>query len=177
MSTLSLALGSTSLDKKRVLKKALSLFNLTAEIRTVDVSSGINEQPLNEKTTIKGAENRAIAAMNAFYKGKKIDFAVGLEGGLCWINNRGYFLICAAVICDKDKTTYLGLSSKLQLPKEVSDKIKRGKSFGKAIRDFQQKNKNKDSLIRIANLLISRKEAFREAITNAFLVYRNKTYY
>ena len=177
MSTLNLALGSTSLDKKRILKEALSLFSLTAEIRTVDVSPGINEQPLNEKTTIKGAENRAIAAMNAFHKGKKIDFAVGLEGGLCWINNKGYFLICAAVICDKDKITYLGLSSKLQLPKEVSDEIKKGKSFGKAIRDFHQKNKNNSSLIKIVNLLISRKEAFREAITNAFLIYANKIYY
>ena len=130
------------------------------------MKSGITNQPLDEVTTLNGARNRAIAAKKAK---ENMEIGIGLEGGLVFIENLGYFLVCAAVIIDQDKKEFVGISSKLRLPAEVSEKISRGNQFSQIIREFaayQNKNPYENKVV---SLLVSREQAFKEAINCAFL--------
>jgi len=169
-----IALGSTSEDKKRILSETLRReFKIKPKIIGVEVNSGITDQPLDEKTTIRGATNRAREAL------KKIphcDFSIGLEGGLSLISNN-YFLVCVAVILDKENKKYIGVSSKLCLPKSVSEKIKKGGQFGLIIREFEKENCKDKNILLIIKKLIKRDVSFKEAIVNSYQIYRNKKYY
>jgi len=169
-----IVLGSTSADKKRILSETLRKeFKIKPKIIGVEVNSGITDQPLDEKTTVEGATNRAREAMK---KIPQCDFSIGLEGGLSLIDNR-YFLVCVAVILDKENKKYIGVSSKLCLPRSVSDKIKKGGQFGVVIRDFEKENNEDKDILLIIKKLIKRNVAFKEAIVNSYQIYRNKKYY
>jgi len=169
-----IALGSTSVDKKKVLAEVFRKeFKIKPKIIGVEVDSGITDQPLDEKSTIKGAVNRAKEALK---KLPESDFGIGLEGGLSLIDNR-YFLVCAAVIVDRENRKYIGVSSKLCLPKKVSEEIRKGKQFGLAIRDFKRENSNNRNILPILNNLIKRDLSFKEAIINSYKIYKNKKYY
>lgn len=158
-----IALGTTSEDKKTILLSVLQTLNLDIKIQPVEVESGISDQPMDELTTIIGARNRAKAALISV----DADMGIGLEGGLSEINDELY-LVCVAVIKVKEKE-YLGISSKLVLPTEVSNEIKQGVQFGEAIRGYKLKNSGKGDIFdHWINELISRRKLFGEAILNAF---------
>lgn len=169
-----IALGSTSEDKKRILRSVFKKdFKINPKIIGVTANPKITNQPLDEETTIEGASNRAKEALK---KVSECDFSIGLEGGLCLVENN-YFLVCVAVILDKEDKKYIGISSKLRLPKSVSEKIKKGEQFGKAIRNFKKENYKDKNILPIINNLIKRDIAFKEAIVNSFRIYKNKKYY
>lgn len=169
-----ISLGSKSEDKKNIVLHTLRSENIDAEVLGYSVESGITDQPLDEEITIKGAKNRAKAAL-AHHPGSQI--GLGLEGGLVEIDNKGYFLVCVAAIFTPQGQEYIGISSKLQLPIEVSEQIKQGNQFGQIIRDFEEKHLPQQSLKIIIDELISRKLSFGEAIRNAFLPYLNSVHF
>lgn len=169
-----IALGSTSESKKEILKIVLSSLILKHfEIEGVDVNSGIVDQPLSEETTIQGAINRA---KHAFEMSKKTDFSIGLEGGLSEIIDKGYFLVCVAAIYDGEYL-YLGVGGKLQLPSEVTKRIKSGEQFGTVIREYEVVHKDDSNVLPLVKELITREESFKQAISNAFFAYKNKKHY
>lgn len=168
-----IALGSTSEDKKKILADTLFEFDVCPDIVGVEIDPMITAQPLDERTTIKGASNRAKGALS---KIQDCDFSIGLEGGLSLVENN-YFLVCAAVIIDKDGGKYVGVSSKLSLPKKVSEEIKQGEQFGQIIRDFEKDNKNDSDILPVISNLIKRDVAFKEAIRNCYQIYKNKKHY
>jgi len=162
-------LGTTSQDKKDILIEYFNGINFTDfSIQNYNVSSDIVSQPLNEQTVIKGAQNRAI---NALKLGKTEGLGIGLEGGLTIVfGDDRYYLVCVAVIRDSFGNDFIGISSKLALPRSVSDSIKGGKEFGKVIREEASKINDISSYYQE---LISRKSSFKQAINNAFLSYFN----
>lgn len=167
-----IALGSTSEDKKNILQEVLNLLEIEANISGYNVNSLVSNQPLDENTTILGAKNRAIAALKA---NSVSDLGIGLEGGLVKIDNK-YFLVCVSAIIDKQEKYFLGISSKLQLPKEVADRTESGEQFGQVIREFSKKYNNPE-MLKLNESLITRKVAFTEAINNALLVFINKSHF
>lgn len=168
-----IALGSTSNAKINILKETLApMIKDKLIIKSVDVDSGITDQPLDEKTTTQGAINRAKRAIE---KSNNINFSVGLEGGLHEINNKGYFLVCVAAIVDLEGNTFIGVGSKLQLPRDVSDQIKKGDQFGEVIREYEITHKQNKKMRQLVQELITRKSAFEQAITNAYLSYVGPT--
>jgi len=168
-----IALGSTSEDKKKILTDVLFRFNIKPVIIGVDVDSMIADQPFGEETIIKGAINRA---KGAFSRVQDCDFSIGLEGGLSLIEDN-YFLVCVAVIIDNVGKKYIGLSSKLSLPRIVSERIKKGEQFGQVIREFEKNNRNSENILSVVSNLIKRDVAFKEAITNSYQIFINKIYY
>lgn len=157
-----IVLGSTNNDKKHILENALKLYFNEFEIFGVETDSGISSQPLTEKETIQGAKNRANSSLKIH---KDVDFAVGLEGGLEEIDNHGYYLVCIACIKNIEGKESIGISSKLKLPKEVSNAIKNNEQFGVAIRNYLIDSKEEEK--EIIQMLIDRKELFTEAIKRA----------
>lgn len=91
--------------------------------------------------------------------------------------NTGYFLICAAAIYDKTNHLSLGIGGKLQLPFEVSSRVKTGEQFGVVIREYEQKHQTDPQALLLIQALISREKAFKQAIQNAYLAYKNKHHF
>lgn len=168
------ALGSASEDKKKILSEALANFDTNIQIKCVNVSSEIVDQPLDKQTTIRGAINRA---KNALRQEQEADFSVGLEGGIEEIKNHGFFLICVAALYNKEGKIYLGIGSQLEIPRRVANKVREGESFGVVIREYEKKHVGDKGVKVVTQTLISRKEPFSEAIKNAYLCYRNVRHY
>lgn len=167
-------IGSENEDKKRVLTQTLSQLWPDLDIRTTNAPSDVVEQPLDEETAILGATNRA---RNAFLKKPDSNLAVGLEGGLHKIAEKGYFLVCVAAIYDQKRNVYIGISSKLRLPKDVSNKIIKGGFFGQVIREYKKKHRGDNNLKPLIQTLITREKPFSEAIRNAYTCYVNRKHY
>lgn len=168
-----IALGSTSIDKANILREALSQFENNIEILGCDVFSGITDQPLSEEVTIEGAVNRAHSAKN---KQENCEIAFGLEGGLTEIQG-SYFLVCVVALVDDQKRLFLGVSSKLELPKEISDKVKLGEKFGEVVRRYQSEHGQEKNIHDLLELLINRKQSFIEATKNAYLTFLSSEHY
>lgn len=162
-----ISLGTTSIDKKNILLDALKELNFIAEVEGYEVNSGITDQPLDEEVTISGAKNRAKEALS---KDANADLGLGMEGGLVLIDNN-YYLVCASALITKEGKYYLGISSKTQLPIQVSERIKNGEQFGIAIREYSEQNQKNETLNQILNSLISRRESFFESIKYAVRLY------
>lgn len=159
--------GTTSQSKLNIVKSVLCS---GCEVIPVDVESGITDQPLDERTTIEGAINRA---KNAAKSSQEYEFSVGLEGGLEKINNL-YYLVCVAALVDRKGNVYIGISNKLPLPKEASECIAAGEQFGEVIREFMKHIQNHSlnnstQLIEHIQELIDRKKSFSIALKTALL--------
>lgn len=80
--------------------------------------------------------------------------------------------MCAAAIGDRQERIYLGISSKLKLPKEVSREVEKGKAFGVVIRKYTQDERRDKKLSLVTDQLIYRRELFGEAIKMPILSIR-----
>lgn len=159
-------LGTTSQAKLDIVR---SFFAENYNVIPVNVDSGVTDQPLDENITIQGAITRAKQAVSP---DQIYEFSIGLEAGLVKVNNL-YYLVCVVAIVDRSNNIYLGISSKLPLPKEVSDKVAGGKQFGEVIREFRNSTKETSPVfIQYIQELIDRKKSFLEALNIAFLAYK-----
>lgn len=170
-----ITIGTTSEQKIDIIKRYLNEKGEQYEITPNEVDSGITEQPIDEETVIIGSINRA---RNAMQKNKSYSFSLGLEGGLSKANDL-FHLVCVASIIDTDGNIFTGISKKMPLPKEVSEKVKRGDQFGIAIREFEREvdTKENSNMKKLVSELINRTESFREAFEIALLKYKNKKYF
>ena len=160
-------LGTTSDAKLNIIK---DIVKDSYNVVPVDVDSGISDQPLDEETTIQGAINRA---KQATLETHDYEFSIGLEGGLSKINGI-YCLVCVSAIVDKKDNVYIGVSNKLPLPKEVSEKVLRGEQFGEVIREFMKNTKEvAPEFLDHIRELIERKKSFTSAFRTSFLRYRS----
>jgi len=168
-----ISLGTTSEEKKLILESVLKEDGCVADIFPQKVESLVADQPLSEIETITGAKNRALNAWN--FK-PDTDIGLGLEGGLVMIGDL-FYLVCVAVIYKNPETYFMGISSKLALPKEVSLLVEHGSQFGEVIRAYQSQNVDDKKLVALAEKLINRKEAFTEAIRNSLNEYGCQNHY
>lgn len=175
--TIKINLGTTSLSKKNI---ASHFFDSRfpkdiVNIFSVEVESDIPDQPLDEKTTIQGALNRAFKAHRIL--NENIDYSVGLEAGLCDVSNWGYYLVCVSVVIDAKGNQFVGVSSKIRLPLKVDREIRKGFSFGEKIREYQKLHKKEKKVQTILENLITRNKLFIQALEESFAQIENKKHY
>ncbi|MCF7794847.1 inosine/xanthosine triphosphatase [Patescibacteria group bacterium] len=86
-----------------------------ARVESIDVSSGVSDQPKSLEETITGAKNRARKAYS------ECDYSFGIESGLITVpyTKSGYMDVCACAIFDGSEY-HLGLSSAWEAPERVS---------------------------------------------------------
>ena len=98
------------------------------EVTGVEAASGVPPQPSGDEETIRGAVNRAQAALAA---SSDVTFAVGLEGGVVEI---GGALYCCAWCAIADRSGRVGLAStgRCELPPAVAELIRNGMELGAA---------------------------------------------
>lgn len=149
-------IGSNNPAKIAAVKSAFSYQQV--EFLSLDIASGVSEQPFSDEETIKGAMNRAVGALQ---KGKG-DIGIGLEGGV-QESDHG-LLICnwGALAVNNMKPIIAG-GARFLLPIEIADRLRAGEELGPVMEDYAQKEnvRKKEGAVGIfTNGLINRTEMF-----------------
>lgn len=120
-------LGSKSELKYSALRQAIEFLRLhnfidnQPEIMVIEAKSGVPATP-NESETYYGARSRATELVN-----DSDSLFIGVESGL--IKREGcIFEECWCVVLDKNKKEWVGVSSAIQLPTSVSNRMDSGES-------------------------------------------------
>lgn len=150
----------------------------SAAVVSVDVATGVSEQPKSMEETIDGAMKRA---KNAF---AECEYSFGLESGLMKVfgTKTGYMDFTACAIFD-GKNFHLGLSSAFEHPKIVMEQIL--KNGLDASRAFHAAGLTKDTYIGYSEGIVghltknrlNRKDYTKEAIRMALIHLENRELY
>ncbi len=96
-------------------------------IEGYDVPSGVSDQPMSDQEAIRGAVERAGAAL----KMCDADFSVGVESGLQKVGS-AHFGCGWIFIIDKTGKWGIGSSARVIIPEKMMDIVKTGKECGDA---------------------------------------------
>lgn len=171
---LEISVGSTNPVKLKASKEAFELAREEVEIAKCDVQSGVSDQPTSDREAIEGARKRAKGAK----KRGNFDFGVGLEGSVTDTNFGMFLTGWAFLIGSKDSS--LGGGGRLQLPESIAGRIRNGEELGPVMDEVTGRSGVKESEGAIGvftNGIISRKEAYRNAVVFALAKYLNPEFY
>jgi len=139
------------------------------------IDSGVSDQPMSDKETLKGALNRAANAKRLY---PAAEYWVGIEGGIEELD-QNLMAFAWIVILNKNKKGQARTAG-FFLPPKVSDLIRDGIELGEADdKIFGQNNsKQKGGAIGLlTNNLIDRKGLYSEAIIMALIPFLRKDIY
>jgi inosine/xanthosine triphosphatase len=105
-----------------------------AEFVTMNVASGVSEQPFSDEETINGAVNRAL---NALHEGEG-DMGIGLEGGVQKHGN-GLYLCNWGALAVKGKEPFVAGGARIPLPKEIANRLIAGEELGPVMDEYTHK--------------------------------------
>lgn len=185
------AAGTTRQPKLNALREALDVFGLTLdgsaifEVVGEEVPSGVTHTPLSRAETMSGAKHRA-QVLDARARERKLPwrFFVGLEGGLDVLfdgEKRLVFLENWAYVSDRDGYSAYGQSGSVLLPETLAKQVvDDGVELGIAIDAFAGADGIRDAQGAwgvLTRNLITRQDAFRVALINAFAPFFNAGVY
>ena len=123
------AVGSRNPVKLAAVRAVLERVQPALQLVSIEVASGVPDQPLGDEETQRGARNRALLALEL----TGAELAVGLEGGVVELPD-GRMRSCAwAVVVDRDGREGMGGSLSMPLPDAVSARIRAGEELGHAM--------------------------------------------
>lgn len=140
----------------------------------VAVDSGVSRQPMSDCECIEGALNRAVKVIEL---APDVDFAIGIESGLCRIpyGQGRWFERTWAVVLDKNGNEGVGSSASFFVPDFVVEKIRNEKSGLGSIIDacFDRKNLSQQEgyVGVVTNNAVSRRTITCDAVIAALAVF------
>lgn len=161
------AVGSLNPTKINAVKIAFEkAFPLeTCEVIGVSVPSGVSDQPMSDKETLRGGKNRAKRALRKL----SADYGVGIEGGLQKIG-KDWYTSGWAIVVDKEGNIGSGSSIRMSIPPKLLELILNGTELGHA-NDiiFKQTNSKHASghFGIMTNDNITRTNAYRDGVLSA----------
>lgn len=167
MKLLKIAVGTTSETKLACLQEVLAAIGLKAKVISLEVKSGVADQPISEAETQKGSVNRAKAALKAK---PEADFGLGIEVGYHPNQQGNYEMFCCAAIVGQNSFTQACLSSRFFLPAFHQQVLKEGKYLGEYVRQYQE-GVDEPVVNYVRELVRGRKPLIVEATRNALLTY------
>lgn len=191
MKKIIVAVGSTRRPKLNAVWEAVSVFgptldpNAQFEVIGVEAESGVRHTPLSRADIMAGARNRAEAiAKQARESNQPWQYFVGLEGGLDVVSvggERRVFLENWAYAADESGRGSYGQSGSLLLPEELARQVvDEGVELGLAIDAFAGGHGIRDAQGAwgvLTRNMITRQDAFRTAVINAFAPFFNAALY
>ncbi len=191
MNKVYVAVGSTRRPKLNAVWEALSVFgpsldpNAQFEVVGVEVPSGVNYTPLTRAEIMAGARQRAEAlAQMARERNEDWRYFVGLEGGLDVIEQNGrrlVFLENWAYVADIAGRSAYGQSGSISIPAPLAAEVlDRGVELAAAIDAYAGGHGIRDAQGAwgiLTRNLITRQDAFRVAVINAFAPFFNAALY
>ena len=191
------AVGSTRRPKLNAVWEALTVFgpaldpDAQFDVIGVEVRSGVGHTPLSRAALMAGAHERAEALVAvARERGEPWRFFVGLEGGLDVVQGnaagqggegkRLVFLENWAYVTDGSRGAY-GQSGAILLPEPLAARVvDDGIELAAAIDAFAGSQGIRDAQGAwgvLTNNMITRQDAFRTAVINAFAPFYNAALY
>jgi inosine/xanthosine triphosphatase len=181
------AVGSTRRPKLNAVSEALTTVGpildsgAQFEVAGVDVPSGVSHTPSSRAELMAGARFRAEALVKqARERGELWKYFVGLEGGLDVVHENGgrlVFLQSWAYLTDGSGPGAYGQSGAVQMPAALAaEVIERGTELSVAIDAYAGDVGIRDAQGAwgvLTRNLITRQEAFRVAVVNAFAPFFN----
>src|SRR5271167_2026379 len=191
MEKILVAVGSTRRLKVNAVSEALAAIRSVSEflpafeIVPVEVPSGVRHTPLSREDLMAGARQRSEALARIAREQNEVwNYFVGLEGGLDVIREdlkRRVFLESWAYVADASGRGAFGQSGGVELPEAlakivVDDGVELSEAIdtfagGRGIRDAQ------GAWGILTRNLITRQDAFRIAVINAFAPFFNREIY
>jgi inosine/xanthosine triphosphatase len=146
------------------------------EVIGTDVKSGVSDQPMSDRESIKGATNRAKRSRNLL----DADFGVGLEGGLQKVGKE-YVDSGWAIVVAKDGRIGVGSSVRMHTPHKMMQMVfEEGIELGKVC-DILFKRQNSGQAEGQFGLmtknLITRTEGYRQGIISALVRFIHPNLY
>lgn len=133
MSTTTIAVGTESTQKIGYLEEVLTELGIVAEIIPVKAPSGVSEQPFSSEETLRGATNRAQAALEAV---SQAEYSLGIEVGYDRVSDNRYKIFCWAVVIDRKENIAKAKSHSFLLPNFYQDVLKDGQYLGDHVREY-----------------------------------------
>ncbi len=145
-------------------------------IEGLNVSSGVDDQPIGDEQTYLGAFNRAQNSKNVF---PEADYWVGIEGGVDEKDGE-MFAFAWVVIIDPSGRVGKAKTATFFLPNIISDLIKGGMELGAADDQVFNRENSKHgngSVGILTNGAVNRKEYYTQAVILALIPFMNKSIY
>jgi inosine/xanthosine triphosphatase len=173
MEKLTIAVGGTSVPKINYLKEVLKEFGVKSSIKSIEVKSGVSDQPTTSNETKKGSINRAKGALK---KINDADFSLGIEVGYHKSIKNKYEMFCWVTVIDKYKHQISGQSHKFLLPEYHQKILNSGKDLGSNLDGYSKKNNNSIDEY-IENIIRHRKPFIVGALKDVLVRYFKKEDY
>lgn len=151
-----IAIGSTNPAKTQAVRNA---YGETASIMSLDVQSGVADQPFSDEETIEGAINRAKNCL----KQSDAVIGIGLEGGVVR-SEHGLFICNWGALADREGTIVIAGGARIILPDRIAERLVAGEELGPVMDDFtkQQSIRKKEGAIGVfTNERVTRAEMFQ----------------
>ncbi len=191
MNKVLVAVGSTRRPKLNAVWEALTVFgpsldpNAVFDVVGVEVDSGVGHTPLSRVELMAGARRRAEALVGlARERNEPWRYFVGLEGGLDVVQESGgrvAFLQNWAYVTDGSDRGAYGQSGAILVPEPlVAEVVDRGVELAAAIDAYAGGHGIRDAQGAwgvFTRNLITRQDAFRIAVINAFAPFFNAELY
>jgi inosine/xanthosine triphosphatase len=191
MQEIIVAVGSTRRPKLNAVREALTVVGPILdshgqfEVVGVDVPSGVSHTPASRAELMAGARFRAESLVkHARERGEPWRYFVGLEGGLDVVEENGQrlvFLQSWAYVTDGNGLGAYGQSGAVQMPEPLATEvIERGTELSVAIDAYAGEQGIRDAQGAwgvLTRNLITRQEAFRVSVVNAFAPFFNASLY
>ena len=191
MTKILVAVGSTRRPKLNAVWEGLTVFgpqldpDAQFEVVGVEVGSGVGHTPTTRAELMAGARQRAEALVRmARERGEAWRYFVGLEGGLDVIEENGQRLVFLenwAYVTDGSGRSAYGQSGSILIPAPLAEQVlDRGVELAAAIDAYAGGQGIRDAQGAwgiLTRNLITRQDAFRIAVINAFAPFFNVTLY
>ena len=167
--------GSTNPVKIAAVRAVLERAGCPARVEGIAVASGVADQPLGDAETIRGATQRARAALDA----SGADIGVGVEGGV--VEEDGFMRTCAwAAAVSRDGRVGVGGSLAMILPDRVASLVRTGVELGHAMDRVTGEHNTKHNAGAVGILtagLVDRQRAYEWLVTYAFAPFLSPDHY
>ena len=191
MDKLYVAVGSTRRPKLNAVWEALTVFGPSLdpdakfEVVGVEVESGVGHTPQSRAELMAGARSRSGALVaRARQQNEPWKYFVGLEGGLDVVHDGGarlVFLENWAYVADGSGRGAYGQSGSMLIPETLASRVvDQGIELAAAIDEFAGGQGIRDAQGAwgiLTKNLITRQDAFRVAVINAFAPFYNRVLY
>jgi len=191
MKKIIVAVGSTRRPKLNAVWEALTVFgpsldaNAQFDVAAVEVASGVRHTPLSREELMAGARRRVEALIEmAREKNEPWEYFVGLEGGFDVVHaneTRWVFLENWAYVADVSGCGAFGQSGAVLVPEALAKRVvDEGVELAEAIDAFASGSGIRDAQGTwgiLTRNMITRQDAFRVAVINAFAPFFNRDVY
>jgi len=144
-------------------------------IHTVDVSSGVADQPMSDQVCLQGAKTRA---HNAKLSVPDMDYWVGVEGGCDYLGDE--LVAFAWIVIEGEDRMGSARTAAFILPKQVQELVESGLELGDADdRVFGRKNsKQKSGAVGLLTEdVVTRTRLYEQAVILALVSFKNPALY